>query len=99
MPAMSRLSCSLRFILFWLVPYAAIAAAIWGVGGDSKSSAKDFWYWGPGVRWALFFALTSCWVTAKAVTYAFSQSELAAGGKPAGERDVRGTAPLDSGDG
>lgn len=88
MLAMSRLSYSLRFILFWLVPYAAIAAAIWGVGDDAKSSAKDFWYWGPGVRWALFVALTSGWVTAKAVTYAFSQSELSVADRPSGGREV-----------
>lgn len=88
MRSMSRLSCSLRFILFWLVPYAAIAAAIWGVGDDAKSSAKDFWYWGPGVRWALFVALTSGWVTAKTVTYALRQSELPAADGAAGRREV-----------
>lgn len=74
-PDMNRLTFSLRFILFWLMPYAAVTAAIWGVGGNVKSSQKDFWYWGPGVRWALFAALTCCWLTAMGVTWAARQSK------------------------
>ena len=40
---MARITYSLGFILFCLIPYVVITAAIWGVGCNVKSPQKDFW--------------------------------------------------------
>jgi hypothetical protein len=66
---MGRLTFSLRFVLFWLVPYAVVTLAIWGARYEADP-VKHREYFGFGARCTLFVAVTCAWITALGVTSA-----------------------------
>jgi hypothetical protein len=66
MRGMARGTFSLRFLLFWLVPYMAVAAAIWGLE-VSPNPRRAFL--SSETRFVLFAALTCAWLTAVGVVW------------------------------
>jgi hypothetical protein len=71
---MARITSCLRFLLLWLLPYAAIIVAIWaaGVYVDGAFHQRDRLrvYFGVGPRCTLIAAATCWWLTAWGVTWA-----------------------------
>ena len=67
----SRFQFGLRFMLFWLMPYAAIVTAILATESSGISPKRGYFQaWGWGVRGALLLTVTCVWLTVWGITWA-----------------------------